>query len=206
MEPSANLGSIHGLKRRSARKSGRGRIEPESRAVTTPVSNRSRWSRLGEIIGLVGVMGSLIFVGLEVRQSAIATRAAADATIANSFLQVNQAMATTPSLDRALTAWHGTPDSASEADQVQILGLYRGLVHVWSNAHQQHLNGTIDPALYQSIVQEVSAYARPSSVLGDSAELERRGVLLRWTWSRERFLFNPDFQAFVDSMLGPGPP
>lgn len=171
--------------------------------MTGPVSNGSRWSRIGEVLGLVGVMGSLIFVGLEVRQSAIATRAAADATIANSFLQVNLAMATTPSLDRALTAWHGSPDSATAADQVQILGLYRGLIHVWSNAHQQYLNGTIDPALHQSIVQEISAYAKASSALGDSADLARRGVLLRWTWSRERFLFNPDFQAFLDSLLKP---
>ncbi len=167
---------------------------------------KSRLARIGELLGLVGVMGSLIFVGLEVRQSAIATRAAADATIANSFLEVNQAMATTPSLDRALTGWRGSPDSASAADQVQLLGLWRGLFHAWSNAHRQHLNGTIDPALFQSVSQEIAAYAAPSSALGDSADLARRGALMRWAWSRERFLFNADFQAFVDSMLSPARP
>lgn len=66
--------------------------------------------------------------------------------------------------------------------------------------------GTIDPALFQSVTQEISAYAKPSSALGDSADLARRGALLRWTWSRERFLFNPEFQAFVDSMLATGRP
>jgi len=40
---------------------------------------------------------------------------------------------------------------------------WRGLFHTWSNAHRQHLNGTIDPAIFQGIVQEITAYAQAAA-------------------------------------------
>jgi hypothetical protein len=72
-------------------------------------------TRVGEIISLIGVMGSLIFVGLEVRQGAIATRAANDTVIAEAFREINQIMASSPDLARALTAYADDPAS----DQVR---------------------------------------------------------------------------------------
>ena len=159
-------------------------------------------ARLGEILSLIGVMGSLVFVGVEVRQSAIATRAANDTVIADAFREINQVMASSPELARALTANADDPASAPAPDQVQVLGLWRALFHTWSNAHRQHLNGTIDPAIFEGIVQEITAYAQ-ASANGSSPDLVRRGRLMRWAWDKERFLFNPDFQQFVDGLLKP---
>ena len=167
------------------------------------MSTKGGMSRVGEVLGLVGVMGSLIFVGIEVRQSAIATRAATDAVIADGFREVNQVMASSPELARAMTAYPDSPDSASAADQVQILGLWRALFHIWSNAHRQHLNGTIDPAIFQGVVQEISTNSEAWRTGNASADLVRRGRVMRWAWSKERFLFNRDFQQFVDSILQP---
>ncbi len=161
---------------------------------------REAMTRVGEIVSLIGVMGSLIFVGLEVRQSAIATRAANDTVIAEAFREINQVMASSPELARALTSYADDPASAPGPEQVQILGLWRGLFHTWSNAHRQHLNGTIDPAIFQGIVQEITAYAQ-ASANGSSPDLIRRGRLMRWAWDKERFIFNPDFQQFVDGLL-----
>jgi hypothetical protein len=84
---------------------------------------REAMTRVGEIISLIGVMGSLIFVGLEVRQSVIATRAANDTVIAEAFREINQIMAPSPELARALTAYADDPASAPGAEQEQILGL-----------------------------------------------------------------------------------
>ena len=102
-----------------------------------------------------------------------------------------------------MTAYHDSPDSASAADQVQILGLWRALFHIWSNAHRQHLNGTIDPAIFQGVVQEISTNSEAWRTGNASADLVRRGRVMRWAWSKERFLFNPDCQQFVDSILQP---
>lgn len=56
---------------------------------TSSAYGKGRLSRVGEFIGLVGVIGSLIFVGIEVRQSTLATRAATDAVIADAFRELN---------------------------------------------------------------------------------------------------------------------
>jgi len=167
------------------------------------VTTKNGLARLGEVLGFIGVMGSLIFVGLEVRQSAVATRAATDASISDAFREINQVMASSPELALAMTSHPEDPDSLSPAEQVQVLGLWRSIFHTWSNAHRQHLNGTIDPAIFQSIVQEISLYSE-SLPNGDTrADLVRRGIFMRWAWSMERMIFNPEFAVFVDSILRP---
>lgn len=162
---------------------------------------KSGMSRAGEFLGVIGVIGSLIFVGLEVRQSAVATRAATDASISDAFREINQLMAASPELARAMTAHPEHPDSLTPAEQVQVLGLWRSIFHTWSNAHRQNLNGTIDPAIFQSIVQEISLYSEASPTGDARPDLVRRGIFMRWAWSKERLIFNPDFGVFVDSIL-----
>lgn len=166
---------------------------------------KNRWSGIAETLGLVGVIGSLVFVGIEVRQSTIATRAATDAAIADSFRETNLVIASSPELARALTSVLDNPDGASAADRIQVLGIWRAVIHNWSNVHRQHLNGTVDPALYASVVQEISTYSQVATEGEAPPDVVRRARLLRWVWSSERFLFNPDFQQFVDSILGDPP-
>ncbi len=164
----------------------------------------SRFRQTAEAIGVLGVIGSLVFVGFEVRQSAIATKAETDALLANAFLELNLTLASNPELASALSTFGQDPDSAPPAARTQILAFTRALFHVWSNAHRQHLNGTLDPSLYQSVVQEIATYASdPSSAAqGDSTlDLSNRQAHMRWAWESERFLFNHEFQAFVDSIL-----
>jgi hypothetical protein len=157
--------------------------------------------RVGELIGLAGVIGSLIFVGIEVRQSSIATRAATDAAVADGFRELNLVLASSPDLAGALAAYASNPEEAPAEDQILMLGFYRALFHIWSNGHRQHLNGTIDPAIFQAVVQEISAYAGEVPPGADIDDIERRQRITRWAWESERFIFNPDFQAFVDSVL-----
>jgi hypothetical protein len=56
----------------------------------------TRNQRIAEFVGLVGVIGSLVFVGLEVRQSTLATKAATDASLADSFRELNLAITSSP--------------------------------------------------------------------------------------------------------------
>jgi len=157
--------------------------------------------RIIEAVGFIGVVGSLIFVGLEVRQNSISIRAATNAAVAETYVAVNLAMASSPELSKAMARNAVNPEGASVEDKVQILSIWRALFHTWSNVHRQHINGTIDPAIYQSVVQEASVYAGKLANLEMSQELEQRAQAMRWAWANERFLFNPDFQVFVDGIL-----
>ena len=157
--------------------------------------------RLIEVIGLISVVGSLIFVGVEVRQNSISTRSATNAALTNTYVEVNLTVASSPDLADVFERVAEDPEAASPGDSFRLLALWRSLLHTWSNAHRQHLNGTLDPALYQAMVQEVSAYARGASTDESNEELENRARVMRWAWERERYIFNPDFQSFVDGMV-----
>lgn len=188
-------------------------IYPEPTHVEAPVimqseteeifmKNGTTVRNLIEAIGILSVIGSLIFVGMELRQNSIATRAATNSAIAESFLELNMVLASNPELARALSAWVEDPSEAPREDQILILSLWRGVFHIWSNAHRQHLNDTLDPAIYTSIVQEIKTYALPDPQASNIEDVTRRQRLMRWAWESERFIFNPDFQEFMDNLLG----
>jgi hypothetical protein len=161
--------------------------------------NTRRWA---EIVGLLGVVGSLVFVGLEVRQSSRATRAATDAEIAAQFVELNLAMINGPELGMAFDAAReaGHPSEAPIAAQTTILAFYRALFHIWSNTHRQHLNGTVNPLLFQAVVNEISSYSVPAGP-EDRDRIRRTRVLMKWAWESERFIYNAEFRSFVDSII-----
>ena len=155
-----------------------------------------------QAVGIFAVVASLVFVGIEVRQNSIATRSATNAAVKDSFRELNLAIASSPELARAIVDSVENPDDALPEDRLRVLALWRALFHVWSNVHRQHLNGTIDPALFDAVVQEISAYAGKFHVSVALDDVERRKRQMRWAWESERFLFNPDFQLFVDDIIG----
>jgi len=168
------------------------------------MNERSRpiWRETAEVIGVLGVIGSLIFVGLEVRQSSVATRASTNAAVADSYRELAVLMASSPQLARAAAAAANGLDTLSPEDQIVLLGFYRALFHSWSNLHRQEANGTLDQAIYESLIRELTVYSAHAGSEARSAELLRRGQGVRWAWEHERYLFSEEFQEFMDSSLG----
>ena len=163
-----------------------------------------RWSgrNVVEAVGIVGVIGSLIFVGGELRQNAIATRAATNAEVSVAFVELNLMLASSPDLARAFAEYGNDPGTAPIEAQILMLGSWRALFHIWSNAHRQHMNGTLDPAIYDSVVQEISTYAAGAMETYNNLDIVRRRGLMNWAWQNERFIYNQEFQEFVDGILG----
>ena len=157
----------------------------------------SGWTARGiaEVIGLVGIVGSLVFVGLEVRQNSVATRASTNAAVADAFRELNLVLASSPELARALVASLDDPEELSPEESVMALGFWRALFHTWSNGHRQWTNETLDQVIYESIISEISTYGR---------DIDGRGRSVRWAWESERFIFNSEFQLFVDELIGAG--
>ena len=160
------------------------------------------WKGTAELVGIFAVVASLVFVGVEVRQNSVATRSANNAAVKGAFSELNLAMAASPELAESIVRLVENPDDAPSADQLRVLALWRALFHIWSNVHRQHLNGTIDPALYDAVVQEISAYAGKFHTSVAPNDVERRKHQMRWAWVSERFVFNLDFQLFVDDIIG----
>lgn len=162
-----------------------------------------RWTarHVAEAVGIIGVIGSLIFVGGELRQNAIATRAATNAEVSVAFVDLNLMLASNPELARAFAEHAADPASAPQEAQILMLGSWRALFHIWSNVHRQHINGTIDPVIYESVVKEISTYAVGAMETYDNQDLVKRQALMHWAWANERFIYNAEFQRFVDGIL-----
>lgn len=153
-------------------------------------------------IGIFALVASLIFVGIEVRQNSIATRSATNAAVKDSFRELNLVLASSPELAKAVTANAENPADAPPEARFQMLAMWRALFHIWSNVHRQHLNGTLDPALYDAVIQEVSMNAGKAHGTETVDSAERRARQMRWAWESERFIFNLDFQIFIDGIMG----
>jgi hypothetical protein len=173
-----------------------------NRATKPRPSTRLSIEDVGKFVGLLGVVGSLLFVGLQVRQNSIATQAATNAAVADGFREFNMMMASSPDLARAFAQYAARPEEAPPVERTLMLAAWRALFYVWSGAHRQHLNGTLDPLLFQAVRQEIATYSHRSASDGLSEDVALRQGLMRWAWASERFLFSPDFQAFVDELLG----
>ena len=155
-----------------------------------------------QAVGIFVLVASLIFVGIEVRQNSIATRSATNAAVKDAFRELNLVFASSPELAKAVTANAENPGDAPPEAKFQMLAMWRALFHTWSNVHRQHLNGTLDPALYDAVVQEVSMLAGNARGIEIVNDAERRARHMRWAWESERFIFNLNFQMFIDGILG----
>jgi hypothetical protein len=76
--------------------------------------------QIAEAIGLICVVGSLIFVGLEQRQNTIAIRAANNSSFATGFQDLNLVVASSPSLAKALVDLDGNLDDISQENSVVV--------------------------------------------------------------------------------------
>ncbi len=163
---------------------------------------RNEGRRALEVVGALGVIGSLVFVGLELRESSRATRAATDAEIAAQFVDINISIYTSDQLaaDFVTAGEAGHPSLAPAESRTRMLAFYRALFHIWSNTHRQYLNGTVNPLLFQGVQQELTQYAVPESpdVPAEENEVRRN---MAWAWESQRFIYNPVFQNLVDSTI-----
>jgi hypothetical protein len=154
------------------------------------MSDHSKYRMVVELVGMLGVAGSLIFVGLQVRQNAAAVRAATAQEVSTGFRDLNLVIASTPEL-AAILATETLPDSLSPGQREQASGFWRAIFHVWSNTHYQYVNGTLDRVLFEPTLTEVTKYASRDA--------------FRALWQSQRALYNPRFGQFMDSIMAAVP-
>ena len=140
-----------------------------------------------EAIGVVGVVGSLIFVGVQVRQNAAATQSATVLQLKDSWVQLNMEKATSPELNRAEMVVRSVGwESADSASQGMYAHYVAALYHMWSNAYFQYLNGTLSEAQWGNHLREVQ----------DAIDDPHRGQL----WRLIEYAYDDPFRSLVDSL------
>jgi hypothetical protein len=149
-----------------------------------------------ELLGVAGVIGSLVFVGIEIRQNSAATRAAASQDLGRSWIDWNVAMASREIQEALVTVGNfADPSEAPIVDQRIAESYARSIFSNWSISHYQYRMGVLDDPLWRGVARDMKSGVDTTSSFGR---------LIAWAWLRNRYLYNEDFTALMDSLTVAG--
>lgn len=116
-------------------------------------SDEPHWRGIGGLVATVGVILSLIFVGMELRQNTVVSRAQARQGLADRNADVINSIAENPELARAWgIMWRGRVDSIplTHADSTQANWAMFGMLRHVENVYLQYLEGVVDESVLDS--------------------------------------------------------
>jgi hypothetical protein len=139
---------------------------------------------LGEILGAVGVIITLIYLARQIRQNTLATRLSASRSVATAAREWNA-----PLLQDADLAWTfqvGTedPTQLDEKERARFTELCFSLLRMFEDIHYQYHNGALDPETWHGYEELYGAYAKAPG--------------FKQYWEERRDTFRPEFQRFID--------
>ena len=146
----------------------------------------SEWASIAEIIGAFAVVISLLYVGVQVNDSASAVRSASanDANVAlqNWYMQIGSDQQTSELFYQALTS----EKALSHQEEFQFLMMLHGAFLAFQNGYLLAEEGTIDLELREAIT---------AAILGVK---ELPGT--KRYWRQRRSYLHPDFADYVDQL------
>ena len=152
------------------------------------------WEALGavaELVSAVGVVASLVYLGVQIRRSSSALEAATNQAISDSTEYRLIAVAQSPEL---AGVWAKAMIGRSELSQVELVQLEfftRATFRSIQNAYFQHRQGLLSEHAWRSYEGLLRVFARFPHVH-------------RW-WPAERAIYDAAFCEYVESMLSARP-
>ncbi len=99
---------------------------------------------IGELVGGVAVIASLLYLGLQVRQSTRASRAASYQAAVSSVSEWTRCLGSDGALAILFDKGSHDPSSQSEEEQLQYAYLLNSVVRNFENIHYQYESGFMD--------------------------------------------------------------
>ena len=144
------------------------------------------WREIAEVLGVLGVVGSLIFVALEIRENTRATRSSTIQDISRWSYDSGIVFVENADLREA---WQAACDGTLNRDQrLLMLWAFSAFLRIQVNRFYQVELGTIDEATAFSIGGRGGLYRSP---------------MFREYWPILKVPFEPAFQEYVESELLP---
>jgi hypothetical protein len=143
---------------------------------------------IGEIVGAIAVVVSLVYLAIQIRGQNKESRLAAMHEIAVAYRESNIPFADANLAD-ILTRAHNDTTQLTEAEIVQLIVSVQGVFRVWEEAYYQHLAGRLDEHLWAAMLREYASY------------LSAPGF--DFVWQLRKNGHNDEFRLFVDSLPKP---
>jgi len=146
-----------------------------------------------QLVGTLGVIGSLIFVGPQVRQNTKATRVQVQENMTSGYMLIAQILIDNAEVfTRGIAATRESFASFSDADKLIYFGLIFSIFKHFENIDSQRERGFIDNESWTAWSEHVVMY------------FNQPGVKMWWEWRRGNF--HPRFRTFVESSPAPKVP
>ena len=147
----------------------------------------SELGAIGELVGGLAVIISLVYVGLQIRQSADASRAATAQAFAKQYSDLNQMIAD-PQLSDIFTRGLGGTATLSIAERASFASILSSITRTLESFYFQKTKGDLDPRLFEGwIVQYLDLHANA-------------GVQEYWLMRKHQF--SNEFTEFIEQRSG----
>jgi hypothetical protein len=142
-------------------------------------------SAIAQIVAAVGVIASLFYLAVQIRQNTRSQRSIAVDSLTGSLIALLGPQASDPALTRALAAavedWHG----AAEDDRLRAVAVLFTIFKLFENAWFQQRQGTLDREQWQGWDLYIRAY------------YHRPGV--KTWWALRRGMFAAGFRDYLEA-------
>jgi hypothetical protein len=146
-----------------------------------------------QLAGTLGIIGSLIFVGAQVRQNTRATRVQVQENMTSGYIAVVQLLTDHAEVfTRGIAATRESFSSFSDADKLIYVSMLFAAFKLFENVHSQHERGFIDRASWAAWSENMLMH------------FHQPGVQM-W-WSLRKGSFRLSFRQFLESSPAPKVP
>ena len=144
-------------------------------------------ANLGEFLGGLAVIFTLIYLAVQIRQNTRSIRASTLATNTDAWAKMLIQIADPGTVDAYLQGSIGKPDLAPR-EFLQFFLMSRALFVSLENQYQQYLDGTLDEEIYLGYERSITTQL-----------LTFRGF--RRYWQQNRMEYTPQFRTHVDGII-----
>lgn len=143
------------------------------------------WRETAEVLGVIGVIATLIFVALEIRQNTSAVRSATVQAISEQSFDVNMRLAEEPDL-LALMRKADNQEPLTDSERDRLFTLWNAILRLNQNRFQQFRLGVLDDATIFEVGGRNSSY---------------QGASFAEYWEATKQNHSVEFQRFVEECV-----
>jgi hypothetical protein len=141
-----------------------------------------------QIVAVVGIFASLIFVGLQVRQNTKALKATSHHAVTDSFNAINNMIANDPAFARRWRLGMAGAEGLDEDERTSASFMMLGYMRIFETLYYQYTNGTLDKKLFEAELKTLKW------------SFTRNPGILAW-WAVNPISLSAEFRAFIDGLI-----
>ena len=140
---------------------------------------------IGELVAAIGVIVSLVYLAIQIRQGAASVRATMFITSSSNQAEMASQVVRDPELARIYRVGQRDFESLTEDDQIRFIIFFATLFRTYEQVFQQDRMGLLDAEIWEGRRDAMIRFLREPGVQS--------------VWQRRRHAFSKSFRDFVDA-------